>query len=258
MKEIINLKDKNIIVIGASGRLGKVVSSSLLDQGANVIAVDVDQVGIDKQKEIHLSKKYTPIMGSCNDIDSIKSIFNTVLNKTGNIDGAVNLSYPKNKNYGKHFFDVSYEDFCENTALHLGGYFLFMQQCAKYSVEEGVKFSLLNFSSIYGVISPKFEIYEETKMTVPVEYAAIKSSLLHLTSYLTAYTKGTSFRVNCISPGGIFDDQDNKFLRNYKNKSRSKGMLDPDDLIGTVLYLLSDASEFVCGQNIVVDDGFSI
>jgi len=258
MKEIIDLKDKNIIIIGASGRLGKVVCSRLLDQGANVIAVDLDKVSLDKEKQINQSNKYTSIVGSCNDIDSIKLIFDKGKNKVGNIDGAVNLSYPKNQNYGKKLFDVSYKDFCENTSLHLGGYFLFMQQCAKYSLEENVKFSLLNFSSIYGVISPKFEIYEGTEMTVPVEYAAIKSSLLHLTSYLTAYTKGTSFRVNCISPGGILDGQDENFLRNYKNRSRSKGMLDPDDIIGTVLYLLSDASEFVCGQNIVVDDGFSI
>ena len=258
MKETINLKNKNIIIIGALGRLGRVVSSQLLDKGANVIAVDLDQDLLNKESSVINSSKYLAFSGNSNDLDSINSVFQVAEDKFGRVDGAVNLSYPKNKNYGNHFFDVSYEDFCENVSLHLGAYFLFMQQCAKYSIDHDIRFSLINFSSIYGVISPKFDIYEGTKMTVPVEYAAIKSSLIHLASYLTAYTKGTSFRVNSISPGGIIDGQDSKFLRKYRNNSRSKGMLDPEDIVGTVLYLLSDSSEFVCGQNIIVDDAFTI
>ena len=89
----------------------------------------------------------------------------------------------------------------------------------KYSIDNEIKFSLINFSSIYGVISPKFDIYKDTNMTLPVEYAAIKSSLIHLTSYLTAYTKGSFFRVNSIAPGGILDDQDSKFLKKLEGRA---------------------------------------
>jgi len=258
MKETINLKNKNIIVMGALGRLGKVVSSQLVDKGANVIAVDLDQHLLDKERSSIDPSKYLPLSGSSNELSSIQKIFKASEDEFGKVDGAINLSYPKNKNFGNHFFEVSYEDFCENVSIHLGAYFLFMQQCAKYSIDNEIKFSLINFSSIYGVISPKFDIYKDTNMTLPVEYAAIKSSLIHLTSYLTAYTKGSFFRVNSIAPGGILDDQDSKFLKNYRENSRSKGMLDPEDILGTVLFLLSDASEFVCGQNIIVDDAFTI
>ena len=133
-----------------------------------------------------------------------------------------------------------------------------MQQCAKYALKTQAKFSLVNMSSIYGVMAPRFEIYAGTKMTMPVEYAAIKSALQHLGSYVSAYTKGTKFRVNCVSPGGILAGQDQAFLGRYNSHCRDKGMLEPKDILGAVLFLLSDASEYVCGQNIIVDDSFSV
>ena len=173
------------------------------------------------------------------------------------IDALVNNAYPRNKNYGKHFFDVEYDDFKENLGLNLGGYFLTSQQFAKYFYEQG-NGNIVNISSIYGVVAPKFEVYNNTNMTMPVEYAAIKSGLIHLTKYMAKYFKGKKIKVNAISPGGIFDSQDNNFLNNYKTECLNKGMLDKSDIMGTLVYLLSDMSKFVNGQNIIVDDGFTL
>jgi NAD(P)-dependent dehydrogenase (short-subunit alcohol dehydrogenase family) len=178
------------------------------------------------------------------------------LDRFGTADGAINTAYPRNNTYGNSFFDVTYDSFCENLSLNLGGYFVFMQQCAKYAVENDVKFSLVSISSIYGVIAPRFDVYNDTKMTMPVEYAAIKAALQHLTSYVTAYTKGSRFRANCVSPGGLLSGQNPLFLAKYASHCRNKGMLDPCDIVGTIAFLCSDASEYVCGQNIVVDDAF--
>lgn len=94
-------------------------------------------------------------------------------------------------------------------------------------------------------------------MTMPAEYAAIKSGLIHLTKYFSAYLKGTPFRVNCLSPGGILDSQPMTFVEKYGEHCNSKGMLDPVDLHGALLFLLSDASRFMAGQNLIVDDGFT-
>ena len=93
---------------------------------------------------------------------------------------------------------------------------------------------------------------------MPVEYAAIKSGLIHLTKYMAKYFKGQNIRVNTISLGGIEDKQPKSFLTAYKDFCLNKGMLNAKDVSGTVLYLLSDLSEFVNGQNIVVDDGFTL
>ena len=141
--------------------------------------------------------------------------------------------------------------------MNLGGYFLTSQQFAAYFEKQGYG-NIINLASIYGVIAPRFEIYDNTPMTMPVEYAAIKSGLIHLTKYMAKYFKGKNIRVNTISLGGIEDKQPEPFLKAYKEFCLNKGMLNAKDISGTVLYLLSDLSEFVNGQNIVVDDGFTL
>jgi NAD(P)-dependent dehydrogenase (short-subunit alcohol dehydrogenase family) len=95
-------------------------------------------------------------------------------------------------------------------------------------------------------------------MVSPIEYSAIKSGLISVTRYLAKYYQGMNIRVNCISPGGILDNQPDKFLHKYRASCNDKGMLDAEDLNGSIVYLLSDYSRYVTGQNIVVDDGWSL
>ena len=95
-------------------------------------------------------------------------------------------------------------------------------------------------------------------MTMPVEYAAIKSALIHLSKYAAAYVADSRFRVNLVSPGGITDKQPDSFLQAYKAKTLGKGMLDATDVTGAITFLLSDHARYTNGQNIVVDDGFTL
>lgn len=252
-------KNKTYMVVGAGGRLGCALVSAMLDQGFNVVAADHSQEALDRLQALCGSRQGLLCLAvDITSAETINNVFSKAAQVFGVIDGAVNTAYPRNQNYGQKFFDVTYEDFCENLSLHLGGYFLFMQQCAKYAISTGQDFSLVNMSSIYGVMAPRFEIYENTDMTMPIEYAAIKSALQHLVRYAAAYTKGTGFRVNAVSPGGILAGQAPEFLSKYDAHCSSKGMLDADDVVSTVIFLLSDQSKYIVGQNIVVDDGFSI
>lgn len=189
--------------------------------------------------------------------ESIIAMVNALHNRYGRIDALVNNAYPRNQNYGRHFFEVEYLDFCQNVNFNLGGYFLTSQQLANYFKKQGYG-NIINISSIYGVIAPKFEVYENTPMNMPVEYAAIKSAIIHLTKYMAKYFKGLNIRVNTLSPGGILDKQHRVFLAEYNKRCLTKGMLDKSDICGTLIYLLSDLSTYVSGQNIIVDDGFSL
>ena len=95
-------------------------------------------------------------------------------------------------------------------------------------------------------------------MTSPIEYSAIKSGIISITKYLSKYYKKRNLRVNCISPGGIKNNQPNIFIENYNSSCNSKGLLDSEDLTGLILFLISDKSKYINGQNIIIDDGWSL
>jgi NAD(P)-dependent dehydrogenase (short-subunit alcohol dehydrogenase family) len=255
------LKNKIVVITGGAGLIGKEFVTSVIEQNGIAIIADInEEIGHKVKNELSTALNTDKIDFVLLDITSKVSLQNLIEyldKKYGHIDALVNNAYPRNKNYGKHFFDVEYSDFCENLNLNLGGYFLTSQQFVRYFKKQG-NGNIINISSIYGVIAPKFEVYDNTPMTMPIEYAAIKSALIHLTQYMAKYFKGMNIRVNAISPGGIFDHQPEPFLNAYKKYSLNKGMLDKSDLKGTLTYLLSDMSQYVNGQNIIVDDGFTL
>ena len=252
------LVGEHVLVIGAGGLLGSKVTKHALDQGAKVIAVDLSLDYVqDKLSKIGVDIT-NPKLSICIVDITVEEELISFFESNIEITGAVNCTYPRNKAYGAHFYDVKISDFNENLSLHLGSSFLLIQQCAKYFKLNEKAFSLVNISSIYGVIAPKFEVYANTPMSMPVEYAAIKSALLHISKYTIKYVDNSLFRINSVSPGGIFDNQPEPFLSAYKELTNGEGMLNVNDIIGTIIFLLSPMSKFVTGQNIIVDDGFSL
>jgi NAD(P)-dependent dehydrogenase (short-subunit alcohol dehydrogenase family) len=173
-----------IVVTGGAGLLGKEFIKVIIQNGGiEIIADSNEELGIDvltQLKEELSTDKVEFVNTDITNKETIQSLISFVKVKYGRIDTLVNNAYPRNKNFGRHFFDVNYLDFCENVNMHLGGYFLTSQQFAKYFDEQGYG-NIINISSIYGVIAPRFELYEWTKMTLPVEYAVIKSALIHFT-----------------------------------------------------------------------------
>jgi NAD(P)-dependent dehydrogenase (short-subunit alcohol dehydrogenase family) len=251
------LENKVILVVGAGGLLGREIVRSVVREGGRVIAADMDRTLLAPLAEELGQDRVLTCQIDITNKKSIEHVFAFADESKFQVTGAVNAAYPRNKNYGRKALEVTYEDFCENVSLHLGGYFIFMQTCARYAKFNDYNFSLVNISSIYGTIAPKFDIYDNTEMTMPVEYAAVKSALIHLGSYFTAFMKGSRFRVNSVSPGGVFDKQDARFVEAYKSYCRSSGMLQKEDVVGSVIFLLSGFSEYICGQNLVIDDAFS-
>lgn len=255
------IKSKVVLITGGAGLLGQVfVKSVIQNQGIAIIADINAEIGESVKNTLSKELNSENIDFVLLDITSKESLQQTIAyldKKYGRIDALVNNAYPRNKHYGRNLFDVEYEDFCENLSLNLGGYFLTSQQFANYFQKQGFG-NIVNISSIYGVIAPKFEIYSDTSMTMPVEYAAIKSGLIHLTKYMAKYFKGMNIRVNAISPGGILNNQSQEFLDKYNHYGMSKGMLEANDIKGSLLFLLSDMSLYVNGQNLIVDDGWTL
>lgn len=254
------LTEKVIVVTGGAGLLGQEFVRAIAAQGGVAIAADLNLDAAKQVAENFNRGKHGAIDFAELDItnkESIIKLIDNLLEKYGRIDAVVNNAYPRNKKYGQKLEDVAYEDFCVNMNMHLGGYFLVTQQfCIAFKKLGGG--NIINMSSIYGAIAPRFEVYAGTSMTMPVEYAGIKSAVEHLTRYFAQYFKMDGIRVNSLSPGGIFSHQPESFLNAYKKYCGTKGMLDPNDIVGTLLFLLSDESRYITGQNLIVDDGFTL
>ena len=112
-------------------------------------------------------------------------------------------------------------------------------------------------ASIYGIVAPDFSVYNETNMTTPAAYSAIKGGLINLTRYMASYFGPKQIRVNAISPGGIYDKQNITFIQNYEKRVPMGRMGSPDDISPAVIFLLSNDSKYITGQNIIIDGGWT-
>ncbi len=177
------LQNKVVVVTGAAGRIGRALVRCIADNGGMAVAADIDATAA--SRVAHEVTSVYPGAAEAAPLDitntsSICALIADLSKRHGRIDAVINSAYPRNRNYGRKLEDVTYADFCENVDMHLGGYFLVSQQFGLFFRAQG-RGNIINLSSIYGVMAPRFEVYAGTLMTMPVEYAAIKSAIIHLT-----------------------------------------------------------------------------
>ena len=254
------LTNKVVVVTGGAGLLGKQFCKEIIKHNGIAVIADISQeLGKQVQDEIDPQKKHSlSIYLDITSKESISDAIGVIHQKYGRIDALVNNAYPRTAKWCKNnFYNMDFDDFCENMKLQLGGYVLTSQQFALYFKNQGFG-NIISLSSIMGVYAPKFENYEGTHMDSPLEYSIIKAGINHMTRWMAKYLANTGIRVNAIAPGGILDNQPESFLKKYRNCCTSKGMLDSEDINGTLLFLLSDMSKYVNGQILVIDDGWGL
>jgi NAD(P)-dependent dehydrogenase (short-subunit alcohol dehydrogenase family) len=240
------LKDKVIIVTGGSGLLGREIVSDLMLKGAMAINADINE-------DTDLKKNNFKI-----DITSEKSIVDgieTISKYYGKIDGLVNNAYPRTQDWGTKFEDISYKSWQKNVDIQMNSTFLFIQKLMPELLK--TKGSIVNMTSIYGVVGNDMTIYENTNIGTAAQYSAIKGGVINLTRYLASYYGKQGVRLNCVSPGGIFDNQDALFVSNYEKKVPLGRMGTPNDIAPVVSFLLSEEAKYITGQNIIVDGGWT-
>jgi NAD(P)-dependent dehydrogenase (short-subunit alcohol dehydrogenase family) len=189
--------------------------------------------------------------------DSVNKLVDELSKQTIKVDGLVNNAYPRNITYGTIFENITMDSWRENIDMHLNGYFNVSQKIARVMMQQR-QGNIVNITSIYGMLGPDFSIYEGTTMTMPAEYAAIKGAIINFTRYLATYLAAYNIRVNCLSPGGIFNEQPASFVEKYKQRTPMGRMGNPEDIAGGVLFLLSNLSSYMTGQNLVIDGGWSV
>ncbi|MFC5970126.1 oxidoreductase [Halomarina salina] len=251
---LFDLTGRTVVVAGGAGLIGTALSAGIAEQGATVVVADAAP---ERGRAVAEDVDGAFVETDVTDEASVESLFETVVAEHGGLDGLVNCSYPRNANYGRRYEDVTYADWRENVDLHLNSYFLVTHRASLVMREAGGG-SVVNFGSTYGVQAPDFSVYEGTEMTSPVEYAAIKGGVRNLTRYVASYLGRDGVRVNTVSPGGVFDEQHPTFVEEYERRTPLGRMARPEDLVGAVVYLLSDASAYVTGHDLRVDGGWTI
>tara|TARA_B100000242_G_scaffold215694_1_gene157379 strand:- start:1567 stop:2310 length:744 start_codon:yes stop_codon:yes gene_type:complete len=242
-----------ILILGSSGLIGKKITTDLLNTGKNVIGIDLKI-----HKSHQLNKNFKFIKKNLKDEKSVLSLFSYLQKRNIIINCVVYLIYPKSKQWGSKFGTLKLKYLNQDLSFQLGVQIFFLQELFKYFLNFKIKGKIVLFSSIQGIHAPKFSHYKSTNMSSPIEYSAIKSGIITITKYLAKYYKGKKININCISPGGIKDNQNRKFIDKYKKDTLNKGLLDSEDICGTIKFLISKDSEFINGQNIIVDDGWSL
>ncbi|MBK0401711.1 SDR family oxidoreductase [Adhaeribacter sp. BT258] len=242
-----SLKDKVIIVTGGSGLLGSLFRKTIEQAGGIAINADVNASKDLDQKEYY-----------CNitEAGSIEELFEAIVHKYGRVDGLVNNAYPRTKDWGVKFEKIPAESWKQNVDMHLNGYFLCCQVATKFMEKQGFG-AIVNIASIYGIVGPDFTIYDGTEMTTPAAYSAIKGAIVNFSRYLASYYGPNGIRVNCLSPGGIFDNQPESFVRNYSAKVPLRRLGKPEDIAPALVFLLTDEAAYITGHNLIVDGGWT-
>jgi NAD(P)-dependent dehydrogenase (short-subunit alcohol dehydrogenase family) len=242
-----SLKGKIIVITGGNGLLGREIIKRIQQSGAITINIDVNH-----ETTSDLSRVKCDIT-NCNEVvNSIKLI----ILKYSKIDGLVNNAYPRTQDWGAKFEEIAMASWQKNVDMQLNSYFFISQQVIQFMVKQK-QGSIVNIASIYGVVAPDFTVYEGTEMTMPAAYSAIKGGILNFTRYLASYFGHLNIRSNSISPGGIFDNQNPVFIKNYSQKVPMKRLGVPEDISPAVVFLLSDDSKYITGQNINIDGGWT-
>lgn len=270
-----NLTGKIAIVTGGPGLLGKEFCRTLAEAGAAVVVADINADGVNALATTLIRNGYHCLGVATNvtQLESVRALIQETLRTFGRLDILVNSAaldpkfdpgalaeMAKRGTVSGAFEDYPLESWKAALDVNLTGMFLCCQAAVAPMLAQGKKGSIINICSTYGLVAPDQRIYQrEGNQTSfkPVYYSVTKAGVLGLTRYLAAYYTGTDIRVNALTPGGVYNNHDEVFLKAYTARTIMGRMANKDEMNGALLFLASDASSYMTGSNLVVDGGWT-
>ncbi|MDD5005752.1 MAG: SDR family oxidoreductase [Candidatus Omnitrophica bacterium] len=254
------LKNKVVFVTGGAGLIGSEISIALSCAGADTVILDTNsKKGLSLQNQILKSgHKASYEYFDISKLESLEKNMDKLLKKYKTMDAWINAAYPKTNDWGNSIEKVRLSSWRKNVDMHLNSYSWTSRYAALIMKKNKTKGTIVNLGSIYGVQGSDFNLYEGTPMTSPMAYAAIKGGIVNLARYMAAYFGKYGIRINTVCPGGIFNKQNGRFVRNYNKRVPLGRMCKPEEVASVVLFLTSDASSYITGATIMVDGGLTV
>ena len=244
----LNLKNKNILITGCNGYVGKAIVKKLANLGANVIGTDIMQHSFNPNIKIF-------IKSDLNKKIQVDELTNQLKKKLSKIDvlinnaGYVGTSRTGINNDNKIFYNEEYENLNLTNSIYLTNSLVSI-------LKKSNSASIINICSIYSTLAYDYNLYKNTDMKTPMAYGVSKAGLMHYSKMLST-ALAPKIRVNSISPGGIWRKQPQRFINKYLSKTPLSRMCHENDVANAVIFLSSNLSSYVTGQNIIVDGGYS-
>ena len=271
IQEKFDLTGRVAVVTGGVGLLGAEFCRTLAEAGAAVAVVDLNASASQGTADSLTKSGYqaVAITADITRSDSVTAMIEKTISTFGRLDILVNSAAldpkfdPDATQRGiapGAFEDYPLEQWNAALNVNLTGMFLVTQACVKQMLAQGKKGSIINICSTYGLNGPDQGIYIKDGERVaykPVYYTVTKAGVMGFTKYLAAYYAGTEIRVNALTPGGVFNNHEDYFVKNYSAKTILGRMANKDEMNGALLFLASDASSYMTGNNLIVDGGWT-
>ena len=267
VKNVFSVKGKVIAIIGATGILGTQYAKYLSSMGASVVIGDID-VGRCKDLSENINgsgyESY-PMTIDNTDEECIVNFFSEIKKRYSRLDVLINNAQVKPEGFYATFENYTKKTLMEVVDGNLVGVTLACREaCKMFMIQKGGGV-IVNISSVYGITAADQRIYDgveniyfpDEKFSSPVSYAISKAGVVHLTKYLASYYRGKNIRVNCLTPGGVFDNHNDDFRKKYSYRTTLERMANKDEYNGAILFLCSEASSYMTGENLIIDGGWT-
>lgn len=257
---MLDLRDKNVVILGGSGLIGSSIVSELIKIEANIIILDI-------KKDENLNKISEKIKFFRFDMinNKFETKFKNILKKIDKIDCFINCAYPFTKNWSDSNFDkLTYNSMKININYQLENSIWITNLIAKFMIKKKIKGSIVLLNSIYGLLGNDLSIYKNTKMSENITYSLVKGAITNYVRVMCSVLSKNNIRINSVCAGGVIgpvagksSTQPLEFINNYKNKVPLNRLANPKEIALPVIFLCSGMSTYITGSNLIVDGGWT-